>query len=124
MALRVPDSFLGRFRERDTPVLRAMVKDNSATPVAIPGSSLDTMTLTMYDEATSAIVNARDHVDVKANVDGNGLLTFQLTTADMAILAATKSLEQRRILLEWTWDTTKRGSWEIQFIVVNLLKVP
>jgi hypothetical protein len=122
-APRIPDSFLGRFREQDTPVLRAIVKDDAIPPVVIPGSSLSTMTLTLYNEHTSAIVNGRDHVDIKPNVDGAGQLVFPLLVADMVILDATKKEEYRRALIEWTWSTTKRGSWEAQFIVQNLHRV-
>jgi hypothetical protein len=128
MALRSPDSTLGPFRERDTPVLRATVVDNSVPAVPIPGASLDTMTLTLYNERPTAgvytIINSRDHVDIKANVNGAGEVAFQFVQADMAILDTTKSEEYHRCLIEWTWNTTQRGSWEIRIIVQNVNKVP
>lgn len=123
MALRTPDSYLGTFRERDTPILRATVVDDSVPPVAIPGSSLATMTLTLYDEQTLGIVNGREAVDIKASVDGSGLLVFQLTEDDMSMVTSTRRSEKRRALLEWTWNSTRRGSWEAQFVVENVLQV-
>ena len=124
MALRTPDSTLGPFRERDTPVLRATVMDNSVPAVPIPGPSLDTMTFTLYNERTLLIINSRDHVDIKASVNEAGELEFPLVIADMAIIDTTKAEEYHRALIEWTWNTTKRGSWEIRIIVQNVNKVP
>ena len=124
MALRTPDSTLGPFRERDTPVLRATVMDNANPAVAIPGASLDTMTLTLYNEKTGLVINSRDHVNIKANVDGAGALAFTLLAAEMAIIDTTKAEEYHRALIEWTWNTTQRGSWEIRIIVQNVNKVP
>jgi hypothetical protein len=121
--LRLPDSHLGRFREQDTPILRATVSDNSVPAAAIPGSALSTMTLTIYDEHTQAIVNARDHVDIKSNVDESGQLVFRLTEDDMAMVTPTRRTEQRRCLLEWTWATNQRASWEAQFVIENVAKV-
>jgi hypothetical protein len=123
MRLRPPDLFLGRFRERDTPILRATVEDNSVPAAAIPGSALTTMTLTIYDEHTAEIVNDRAAVDIRANVDESGALEFPLTIDDMVTLHPTRRRERRRILLEWTWDTTQRASYEMQLVIENLLKV-
>lgn len=125
MALRNPDSTLGPFRERDTVVLRATVLDNQVPPQPIPGSALTTATLTLYSEKTSGIINGRDHVDIKANVDAQGKLVFPLAPADMAIVNG-QSPESHRALIEWTWNpagTVQRGSWEIRIIVrdVNLV---
>jgi hypothetical protein len=124
MALRAPDSTLGPFRERDTPVLRATVVDNTLPAVPIPGASLDTMTFTLYNEKTGLVINSRDHVDIRSSVNASGELAFPLTIADMAIIDTTKAEEYHRALIEWTWNTTQRGSWEIRLIVQNVSKVP
>ena len=98
--------------------------DNANPAVAIPGPSLDTMTLTLYNEKTGLVINARDHVNIKANVDIAGALAFTLLAADMAIIDTAKAEEYHRALIEWTWNTTQRGSWEIRIIVQNVNKVP
>lgn len=123
MPLRTPDIVLGRFRERNTLVLRATVTDNSDPPQAIPGSALAAITLTMYDERTLDVINERSQVDVKANVDENGDFAFELTEDDMTILDPSRKTERRRILLEWTWDVDKHASYEMQFVVENVAKV-
>jgi hypothetical protein len=122
-ALRVPDVVLGRYRERDTPILRATVTDNSDPPVVIPGSALGSITLTLYDEKTLDIINERTQVDVQANVDETGAFVFELTEDDMKILSPTRKSERRRILLEWTWASDQRASYEMQFVVENVAKV-
>lgn len=123
MRLRVPDLFLGRFRERDTPILRATVQDNSVPAVPIHGSALNALSLTIYDEHTQDIVNSREQVDIRTNVNESGALEFPLTEEDMVILHPSRKSERRRILLEWTWDTTQRASYEMQLVIDNMLKV-
>lgn len=121
--MRAPDAYLGSFRERDTPTLRASVRDNSVPPAAIPGSALGTATLTIYDEHTQAIVNNRSAVDIKPNISEAGALEFELEEEDMVIVTATRKRERRRILIQWTWDVDKRGSWEGQLTIENVAHV-
>lgn len=125
-----PDSTIGPFRERDTVVIRATVQDNANPPVAIPSSALVSVTFTLYSEIPSGtgspptypIINGRDHVDIKSNVDAQGKLTLELTAADMAILS-NRSEEPHRALIEWVWNVDKRGSWEIRILVRDVYLV-
>lgn len=122
MALRDPDSTVGPFREQDTAVLTATVNDEQLVP--IPGASLTSMKYTLFAEKSPyAIINARDQVDIKSLVDGSGVLTLFLTKADNAIVG-TLLEENHRLLLEWEWDSVKRGSWEIRIVISNVQKVP
>lgn len=129
--MRNPDSTIGPFRERDTVVIRAQVQDNAIPPVAIPGASLVSATMTLYSEIPTSvgpppvypIINGRDHVDIKPNINAQGQLTLELAAADMAILS-TRSEENHRALIEWVWNVDKRGSWEVRILVVDLYKVP
>lgn len=123
MSLRTPDAYLGTFRERDTPTLRANVLDNSVPPAAIPGSALITATLTIYDEHTAAIINGRTQADIKPNISEAGALAFELDEEDMVIHTPTRRRERRRLLIEWTWDVDKRGSWEGQLVIENVAHV-
>jgi hypothetical protein len=123
MSLRTPDAYLGTFRERDTPTLRANVLDNAVPPAAIPGSALITVTMTIYDEHTEEIINSRTQVDIKPNVSEAGALEVELEEEDMVIHTPTRRRERRRILVEWTWDVNKRGSWEGQLTIENVAHV-
>lgn len=122
--LRTPDSELGPFRERDTQTLVATVADESGA--GIPGADLATLTWTLYlEKSPYAIINSRDHVNAKADVDVNGLLTIELTQDDMQMILS-KVAENHRMLIEWTWvdGIAKRGSWEIRIMMENVEKVP
>lgn len=122
--LRDPDVTIDPpIRERDTPVLRAAVKDNSDPPIGIAGSALEKFNLTLYNERDLAIINGRNRVDARAFVDVNGALAFQFEQADMPILG-TQTLENHRLLLEWEWNGGKRGSCEVRVPVSNEALVP
>jgi hypothetical protein len=122
MALRDPDLTIGPYRERDTVFLTAMVRDN--LNVAIPGTSLDSAVYSLYlEKSPYTIINGRDKVNCVTSIDANGLLTMELSQADMAIVDG-KLEEFHRLLFEWIWNTDKRGSYEIRVIVSNVVKVP
>jgi hypothetical protein len=127
MALRQPDIRLGPYPEKTTRIVTATVKDE--TGAVIPGSSLTTMTYTLYDEDTVTavglgIINSRDDVNCKPSVSEAGVLTLELLPNDMVIVTSTKDEERHRLLLEWTYSGgTKRGSYEAQLIVQNVEKV-
>lgn len=123
MALRLPDTSVGPYREKNSIVLHAVLMDNASPPAVIPGTALVSATLTLYlERAPNSIINGRDHVDIKPNVNGQGVLTFPLSAADMAIIVAQPE-EYHRALIEWVWNVDQRGSYEIQIRVqdVNLV---
>jgi hypothetical protein len=127
----VPDSVHGPFNERTTrkfggPAVGStpatVIKDENGVP--IPGSSLTTMTYTIFGEADpQTIINARDHIDCKPNVDANGVFTLVLAPADMAILDDTLVLEFHGLLLEWTYNSGMAGKHYARIIVKNLERV-
>lgn len=124
MPLRNPDSTVGPFRERDSVVLTGLIVDNAAVPVAIPVASLTSATFTLYTESGSnQIINSRNRVNILSSISSLGVLTLALTPEDMTIVD-TQSTENHRALIEWVWDTTKRGSYEIRIIVQDVLLVP
>lgn len=143
--MRAPDLTLGPFRERNTVVIRAIVKDVSDPPVPIPGSELATITWTLYSEhGDEAIINNRDHVTLADGVDESGNLELILEPDDMAIVDAAaratdaltnkalERMEYHRLLIEWSWVQTGLGSpaptaeanMEMRVIVRDLNLVP
>lgn len=125
LPLSAPDSVVGPFREEDSVVLRATLMDNAEPPVAIPGSALDTATLTLYlEKAPFPIINGRDGSNIKTSIDEQGRLVLPLAPADMAIQATTPvATEYHRALIEWTWNGGQRGSWEVRIIVRDVTHV-
>lgn len=109
--------------ERATQRLTFTLKDE--TGAVIPGTSLTTCTFTLYDQATGVIVNSRNGVDVKANIDGSGLMTLILTPADGQILNDALTFETHVALFQWTYNTgASRGEYEVALVVRNVKLVP
>ncbi len=108
--------------EATTPRLRATFVDEDGDP--IPSTSLDAVTMTLYDKATEAIINSRDDTDVLADVSTGGVLTRFLTTGDTEIQTTGRQNEAHIALFEFSWDScAKRGKHEIEHTVTNLIKV-
>ena len=114
--------------ERTTQKYSFTLKDENG--VAIPGPSLDACELTLYDLTKQAadqpsIINSREDVDIKANVDGSGVCTFTFLPADNLILDDTKAFEPHVALFEWTYNgATGRGQWQLVLNVRNAERVP
>ena len=118
----------------DTPIAEnasarftGVLKDEGGS--TIPAASLTTLTLTIYDQATGAVINSRNDVSIlNANggvVDGSGNLVMQFDPADNAIQDATKILEPHIWLFEWSWLSGARaGRQEVLVKVLNMVKVP
>jgi len=74
--------------EKTTPEIVAVLTDLLGDP--IPGNTLDSLTLTYYQEYTQAIINGRDAQNaLQANgvtVDANGKLVWKMSVLDTAIL--------------------------------------
>jgi len=98
------------------------------------GLTLDSLTLTLYDEATGTIINSRNKQDVlnangvTVNLSGPdvGEVAWQPDSADMKIVTLnTRSPERHIALWEWTWTGGSRyGKREMLIPVEDLSKVP
>lgn len=106
--------------ERSTWVYTKALTDERGQ--ALASSGIATVTLTVYDAASKAIVNAIDHVNVKNTGRGaltaEGVLTLTLAPADTVLLLATTRVEPRRLLIQWTWAAgAKAKSHEVEWLV-------
>lgn len=102
-------------------------KDESGN--AIAASDLVSLTLTLVDTVSGAIVNSVNAVDVlntgRGTVSAGGVFAITLgqhpNEADTALLDSTDSQEDRSIVLEWTYSSpAKTGRHEKQFTVEAL----
>lgn len=115
--------------EQTTPKITAVIKDENGT--AIPASSLDTLTLDLYNQSdapTFTVINLRSAQNVlNANgvtVDASGNLTWQMVTADNVIIDSTLKTEKHRAVFNWTYSAgAKTGRHIIDLTVVNLEKI-
>lgn len=85
----------------------------------ISGGQLTTVTLTLRDRATGQVINSRQDVDVKPEVDGTGLLTHQFTAADGAIVDARRTLEDHEAAIAWTYGSGLGGSHRVAWWVAH-----
>jgi hypothetical protein len=108
--------------ESATAFFTGVLKDE--TTEIVPGGSLTTLTLTLYNKADRTIINSRNkHSILNVNggsVDVNGVFTLTLAPADMTIVRTVKSQEVHVALLEWTYSSTKAGKHLIEFTVINM----
>lgn len=107
--------------ERTTSVYSADVQDEDG--VAIPGASLSTLTLTLYDQASRQIINGRSAVSVlNANggtVDSSGNFEMVFDPEDNAFVG-TGDQETHVALFRYTYDSgAKAGQQRVFFTVGN-----
>jgi len=117
------------FLERTSPRIQATLLDDDDLPV--PGSSVTTLTMTLYDVVEDSIINARDGQNIlNANgctLDEDGLFTWLVEHLDTVIVGATElnALEEHVALIEGTHTAGSRHfKQEIRHFVKNLGKVP
>lgn len=78
---------------------------------AIVKASLATLTVTLYDRTTLAVINSRSAQSVKDTNNGtvatDGTLTLRLGASDNVIVGtsvAVGALEEHVVRLQWTWS--------------------
>jgi len=114
-------------RERSTALYTATIKDENGD--ALSYEDLDALTLTLYNLADGTIINSREDQDVlnanNVTVSAAGVLAWTMQPADNPIVSATTAgwKEKHVALFEWTYSTTKKGSYEVTIEVESLEKV-
>lgn len=116
--------------ERTTTVLTGtLTTDDGVTPV--PDDVLDYVNVTLFEDESKAVINARDHQSI-LNANGGavsgGAFSLRLDPDDHAIVATRSSDELHVALVEWAWTPVdgiqREGAAEIAFVVRNLSKRP
>jgi hypothetical protein len=113
--------------EETTSKITATLKDED--DVAVPASSLTTLTLTLFSISGDAypIINSREGQDVKndnnVTVDEDGLVTWSVQPEDTVIENSNLSTEDHRAVFEWTYNSgAKNGKYIIDMTIRNLQK--
>lgn len=113
--------------ERSTGVVTAILRDETGAPVA--KASMTSLTLTLYERTTGAILNSRRNQNV---LDANnvtmgvadGLVTWALQPADMAIVSQlTAEAHVALFVAKWSGGTKERP-WQVILPVVNYQYAP
>lgn len=115
--------------EDSTPDYIATLLDKDDNPV--PGSVLDTLTLTFYQEYSGDIINSRDKQNVlqinNVTVAETGELVWHLTREDTVILDDALMSEPHVALFEYTFPGaagTEYAKKAVRFLVDNFVRVP
>jgi len=114
-------------REGSTAKYTCTLQDENGT--AIEPDDLDTLTLTLYNQADDTIINSRDGQDIlNANgvtVAAGGALTWIMDPLDNVIVVATEPgwNEKHIALFEWTYNSGKAGSYEVTIEVESAEKI-
>lgn len=114
--------------EGTTPDYEATLLDKN--DVAIPGSVLDSLTLTYFQEYTEAIINGRNGQNVLqingVTVDEAGRLRWTLTPEDSAILDDRLHQEPHIARFDFTYPgtTAEVSRHEVRLLVKNLRVTP
>ena len=95
-----------------TPVYTANLVDEAG--VAVSAAMLTTLTITVFNARTRAVVNSRDRQNaLNANnvtVSAGGVLTWSIQAADLAITAGDADSDLL-VCFEWTWNAGAKKNW-------------
>jgi len=88
--------------------------------------ALDSMTLTLYNQADGSIINGRDAQNVlnANNVSfANGLVSWSVQTADTPIVDDSKSIETHMAVFYMTWNLGQRSTTHrVRMDIENVIK--
>jgi hypothetical protein len=110
------DATMGPVNERTTAEYKGYLQ--TITGAAMPGSDLDTLTLTLIDASTQTIINNRNAQNV-LNTNGvtigqDGLITWTIDPADNPIHDDRLEVELHRAIFIATWNG---GAGEMTHVV-------
>jgi hypothetical protein len=88
------------------------------TGVAV--TSLDAITLTLYEKESEAIINSKNATDISSSFSA-GTLALTLSPTDNA-MTTTNPSEIHVALIEYTYGTSKKGKWPVVFEVIDIPK--
>ena len=96
------------------------------TGVGIASGSFVSLSLTLYNVSTGAIINSRNSQNVlnanNVTISGSGLLTWTMVPNDNSIIGSEKT-EHHKALFEGVYSTDKAVRYPIFIVVTNLTKV-
>ena len=117
--------------EKSTRYLSFTITDvDGVTPLVGADVLLTSLAVSLFDAASKGIINSRSVMSVLntngGSVSAAGVVILRLDAADTAILNPRTQSEQHVACFQWAWGVApvKSSAYEIEFTVVNLLKVP
>ena len=98
------------------------------TGTVVPGTSLYTATLTLYDERTKTIINSRNAQNVNQTngvaISAAGVVTWTMAPADSPIINDKLPQEAHVAVFDFRWDSgVSRCLHEFKILVKNVSMV-
>src|SRR6185312_7778962 len=98
-----------------TAVYKAQIVDE--TGAAVPAANLSSLTLSITDTLSGAVVNSASQVSIlntgRGTVDSSGNLVVTLTPQDTALLASTDAQEYRSLTIDFAYSGGKTGRHQV-----------
>lgn len=111
--------------EQETPIYSFTLKDENGS--VVPGSSLNSVTLTFYAVHSGAIINSRNGQNVlnanNVTISEQGVVTWTLQLNDVKIVDDTQLTETHRALFLFTWGSNRCKPHELDVVISNLAKL-
>ncbi len=107
--------------EDSTAIYTATLSDETGP---IPGTDITSINVTLYDEVSDDIINARDKSTDNITVNSDGLLTWLLSAADNPILDDKFHEEKHRALFQFSWQGgARKNEHEVSIFVKNYRRI-
>ena len=92
----------------------------------LPGAQVDTLTATIIDAGTGAVIGLWDELDIKnangGTLDVDGLLTLIVPAADIVLPTGARAT-RLKVLFTWQWGDNV-GRHRLSFPVADLEQAP
>src|SRR6185312_16671893 len=104
-------------------IYKGQLQDDSGN--AISAAQLGTLTLSIVDTFSGAIINSCSQANIlntgRGTVDSAGNLTVTLGPSDTALLVSTDQQEYRSLVFDWTYASgTKIGRHQVDLLIQAL----
>ena len=84
--------------------------------VPILKAGLSSFEITLYDEATKAIINSIERQDRSAQVASDGSFTLKFDGDDNTVVDASLAVEKHVLAMYWSWHDGERERTGIQLV--------
>lgn len=118
----------GPYASGTTPQFDGQIVDGEGA--GIPAANLDSLTLSIVDTLTGAVINSVSQVDVlnvgRGTVDAEGNFVITLEAADTEMIEVPSATRvQRSLILDWATDAVVPlvGRHQVNFILLRLAGV-
>jgi hypothetical protein len=98
------------------------IVDEAGNPLG--AASLASLTMSIVDTGSGAIVNGVDQLDIlnagRGSIDAQGNMVVTLEPGDTGLLNASDQTEERSLIIDWNYGAGRAGRHQVDFSVTAL----